>query len=105
MQGFDVSRARLDIIPDGDNGSVTMLRLLIHPVRKCEGEDDTDCQTGVNDNFAAAAAAANPKVANDTAKSGDPLLEQFDLLSYELKRSKWVRSFCISYIYIYSLLR
>jgi glutamate dehydrogenase len=31
VHGFDVGRARLDIIPDGDNGSVTLLRLLVHP--------------------------------------------------------------------------
>mmetsp|Transcript_27688 Transcript_27688/g.66694 ORF Transcript_27688/g.66694 Transcript_27688/m.66694 type:complete len:1242 (+) Transcript_27688:257-3982(+) len=97
MQGFDVSRARLDIIPDGDNGSVTMLRLLIHPVRKCEGENDTDCQTGVNEHFAAA--AENSKAASDTAKSGDSLLEQFNLLSYELKRSKWLDNATIKLVF------
>jgi glutamate dehydrogenase len=32
VQGFDVGRARLDVIPDGDNGSVTLLRLLVHPL-------------------------------------------------------------------------
>lgn len=40
VQGFDVGKARLDVIPDGDNGSVTMLRLLVHPV-----EDDTESAT------------------------------------------------------------
>jgi len=44
-QGFDVGRARLDVIPDGDNGSVTMLRLLIHPV-----EDENDAEVNVNNN-------------------------------------------------------
>ena len=33
VQGFDVGRARLDVIPDSENGSVTMLRLLIHPTQ------------------------------------------------------------------------
>jgi glutamate dehydrogenase len=32
VQGFDVDRARLDVIPDGDNGSVTLLRLLVRPL-------------------------------------------------------------------------
>ena len=31
LQEFDVARARLDVIDDGDNGSVTMLRLLVTP--------------------------------------------------------------------------
>jgi glutamate dehydrogenase len=31
LHQFDISRARLDVIQDGDNGSVTMLRLLVSP--------------------------------------------------------------------------
>jgi len=43
VQGFDVGRARLDIIPDGDNGTVTMLRLLVHPVMEdAEDADSTE---------------------------------------------------------------
>jgi hypothetical protein len=34
VHGFDVGRARLDIIPDGDNGKVTLLRLLVHPIEQ-----------------------------------------------------------------------
>ena len=30
---FDVTRARLDVVPDGDNGSVTILRTLIAPTQ------------------------------------------------------------------------
>lgn len=59
---FDVTRARLDIIPVGNNGgnggggdSVTMLRTLVAP---CDGYDASQ--------------------------------EVFDLLAYELKRSKWL---------------
>jgi len=54
---FDVTRARLDIIPQ-DGGSVTMLRTLVAPVK------------GYEDN------TSSP--------------ETFDLLAYELKRSKWL---------------
>ena len=32
LHKFDVSRARLDVIQDGDNGSVTMLRMLASPI-------------------------------------------------------------------------
>ncbi|KAL7566432.1 hypothetical protein ACA910_000913 [Epithemia clementina (nom. ined.)] len=31
LHDFDVSRARLDVVPDGDNGNITMLRLLVSP--------------------------------------------------------------------------
>lgn len=31
---FDVTRARLDVVPDGDNGSVTILRTLISPANE-----------------------------------------------------------------------
>jgi hypothetical protein len=41
VQGFDVGRARLDIIPDGDNGTVTMLRLLVHPVMEDAANADS----------------------------------------------------------------
>lgn len=37
VQGFDIARARLDVIPDDDNGSVTLLRFLIHPVEQDDG--------------------------------------------------------------------
>lgn len=67
VQGFDVGRARLDVIPDGDNGNVTMLRLLIHPVED-GGEDD--------------AGTANNNSGNTKSK--------FERLQYNLKRSKWL---------------
>jgi len=67
VQGFDVGRARLDVIPDGDNGSVTLLRLLIHPV-----VDDTEY--GVNMNV----------------KNADNTKSTFERLKYNLKRSKWL---------------
>ena len=44
VQGFDVGRARLDVIPDGDNGSVTLLRLLVHPMEQDAVADDTIAQ-------------------------------------------------------------
>jgi glutamate dehydrogenase len=88
MQGFDVSRARLDIIPDGDNGSVTMLRLLIHPVRKCDGDNDNNCENGIDDHFAAASTS------DVNTKGPSSLQEQFKLISYELKRSKWLDNAC-----------
>lgn len=61
VQGFDVVKARLDVIPDGENDSVTMLRLLIHPVM-----DDTE------------------------SKNVDDVKSKFDRLKYNLKRSKWL---------------
>jgi len=67
VQGFDVGRARLDVIPDGDNGSVAMLRLLVHPII-----DDTEF--GVNSN----------------AKNFDKTKSKFERLKYNLKRSKWL---------------
>ena len=66
MKGFDVGKARMDVIPDGDNGSVTMLRLLVHPV------DDTEPAENIN--------AEN--VGNTKSK--------FERLKYNLKRSKWL---------------
>ncbi|KAL3919768.1 MAG: hypothetical protein SGILL_003586, partial [Bacillariaceae sp.] len=44
VQGFDVGRARLDVIPDGDNGSVTLLRLLVHPLEQDLQDDATVAQ-------------------------------------------------------------
>ena len=32
LHHLDVTRARLDIVPDGDNGSVTLLRMLVAPI-------------------------------------------------------------------------
>mmetsp|Transcript_6089 Transcript_6089/g.15116 ORF Transcript_6089/g.15116 Transcript_6089/m.15116 type:complete len:1143 (-) Transcript_6089:205-3633(-) len=61
LRGFDVARARLDVIPDDDgngNGNVAMLRLLIHPV-----EDD---------------------------REGDQHAANFERLRHDLKRSKWL---------------
>lgn len=72
-QGFDVARARLDLIPDGDSGNVTMLRMLVHRT---------------------AAAAASPVAGDggdtDTSSSLDVSQDQWDHLSSELKRSKWL---------------
>lgn len=67
LQGFDVGRARLDIIPDGDNGSVTMLRLLVH-------HDLAD----------------NEAPANIDANNVDDTTSKFNRLIYNLKRSKWL---------------
>jgi glutamate dehydrogenase len=38
LHDFDVTRARLDVLPDGDNGTVTILRMLVAPVH----DQDTD---------------------------------------------------------------
>jgi glutamate dehydrogenase len=54
LHKFDISRARLDVIQDGDNGTVTMLRMLVSPI------------------------------------GGEANEETFDVLSQELKRSKWL---------------
>ena len=67
VQGFDVSRARLDVIPDDDNGSVIMLRLLVH---------------SVNDEFESGL-SRNAKI-NESTQS------KFERLKYNLKRSKWL---------------
>ena len=32
LHDFDVARARLDVVPDGDNGNITMLRMLVTPI-------------------------------------------------------------------------
>lgn len=71
VQGFDVGRARLDVIPDGDNGSVTMLRLLIHP-------------TDEKDN------AAPGNVNLDTHVEGYGNQSKFERLQSNLKRMKWL---------------
>ena len=42
---FDVQRARLDIVPDGENGSVTILRTLISPTSLLSADSTTDWQT------------------------------------------------------------
>ena len=62
VQGFDVAKARLDVVPDGDNGSVTLLRLLVNP-------DIVD---------------AEPPLDQDAVQS------KFNRLKYNLKRSKWL---------------
>jgi len=67
VQGFDVGRARLDVIPDADNGSVTLLRLLIHPVID-------EAQSDINSN----------------SKNDDSTKLKFERLKYNLKRSKWL---------------
>jgi len=67
VQGFDVGRARLDVIPDGDNGSITMLRLLVHSV-----VDDTK------------------SIPNTNSKYSDDTKSKFGRLKYNLKRSKWL---------------
>lgn len=36
LHNFDVTRARLDVINDGDNGNVTLLRMLVAPVDDAE---------------------------------------------------------------------
>lgn len=61
VQGFDVGRARLDVIPDSDNGSVVMLRLLVHPIHDKKYDKD-----------------------QETTES------KFHRLKYNLKRSKWL---------------
>lgn len=62
VQGFDIGRARLDVIPDCDNGSVVMLRLLVHPVADAESPD----------------------------KNHETTDSKFERLKYNLKRSKWL---------------
>jgi len=67
VQGFDVGRARLDVIPDGDNGSVVMLRLLIHSV-------NNDTESGFNKKL----------------KDYKSTESKFERLKFNLKRSKWL---------------
>jgi glutamate dehydrogenase len=42
---FDVSRARLDVVPDGENGNVTILRTLISPTANSSKATDFDTLT------------------------------------------------------------
>jgi len=67
VQGFDVGRARLDVIPDGDNGSVTLLRLLVRPESH-----------------------QNYYHANGDHSDCDDISSRFELLQSELKRTKWL---------------
>ena len=62
-QSFDVSRARLDVLEDGSNGSVTLLRLLVSP------------------------SGANQQVESEFMDADSP---SFALLKQEIKRSKWL---------------
>jgi glutamate dehydrogenase len=64
LHDLDVTRARLDIVSDGDNGSVTMLRMLVAPVMNGNGVDTT-------------APKPSPK-------------DVFPLLALELRRVKWL---------------
>lgn len=41
LHGFDVLRAHLDNISDGDNGAVTLLRMLVTPVNGATGDEST----------------------------------------------------------------
>ena len=61
---FDVTRARLDIIPVENGDSVTMLRTLVTPVKGYEATQET-----------------------------------FDLLAYELKRSKWLDPLTVDLVF------
>jgi len=45
---FDVARARLDVVPDGNNGDVTILRALIAPTKNTD--DDTVMRSTENNN-------------------------------------------------------
>lgn len=40
LHDFDVARARLDVVPDGDNGNITMLRMLVQPIKDNDGSPD-----------------------------------------------------------------
>ena len=40
LHDFDVARARLDVVPDGDNGNITMLRMLVTPIGDNNGSSD-----------------------------------------------------------------
>jgi glutamate dehydrogenase len=42
LHRFDVARARLDVVPDGDNGNITMLRMLVAPIDGELGSGDFD---------------------------------------------------------------
>ena len=62
LQKLDIVRARLDVMDDGDNGNVTMLRVL---VKSFHQDDEND---------------------NHTTKA----LPSFDVIQQEIKRSKWL---------------
>ena len=40
LHEMDVTRARLDVLPDGDNGTVTILRMLVAPIRHQTDNDN-----------------------------------------------------------------
>lgn len=40
LHDFDVTRARLDVVPDADNGNITMLRMLVTPTGSNPGTAD-----------------------------------------------------------------
>ena len=71
LHDFDVSRARLDVVPDGDNGNITMLRLLVSP----------------------SMSSGN----NGTAAVSEE--ETFDVLRRELKRAKWLDSSTMNLVF------
>ncbi|KAL3826581.1 hypothetical protein ACHAXA_010506 [Cyclostephanos tholiformis] len=64
LHSFDVLRAHLDNVTDGDNGTITLLRMLVTPVNGARGDDRT-----------------------------------FNLLSEELKRSKWLSPTTVDLVY------
>jgi hypothetical protein len=41
LHSFDVMRAHLDNVSDGDNGNITLLRMLVTPVNGAKGDDAT----------------------------------------------------------------
>ena len=45
LHELDVTRARLDVLPDGDNGSVTLLRMLVVPVHNQRDHEDGTFET------------------------------------------------------------
>ncbi|KAL3797309.1 hypothetical protein ACHAW5_011305 [Stephanodiscus triporus] len=64
LHSFDVLRAHLDNVTDGDNGTITLLRMLVTPVNGARGDDRT-----------------------------------FNLLTEELKRSKWLAPITVDLVY------
>ena len=64
LHSFDVLRAHLDNVSDGDNGTITILRMLVKPVNDARGDDRT-----------------------------------FQLLTEELKRSKWLAPVTVDLVY------
>jgi len=101
MHQLDVSRARLDIIDDGDNGSITLLRLLVRPGSKASLEEISSwngraMDKSMEDATIAAAAAADADDNTDEAQQQELQKQQvqqkyiFPLLAQELKRAKWL---------------